>query len=57
MKNNEQNNQNQVPVDVLVAKLALFGATLTTKGDGIAALAAGIALQELEKSKSQNSTD
>ena len=36
-KNDIQNDSSPESTDLLVAKLALFGATLTTIGDGIAA--------------------
>ncbi|MEK3974517.1 MULTISPECIES: translation initiation factor 2 [unclassified Psychrobacillus] len=59
MKNNNnfKNGQGEESTDILVAKLAFFGGTLATLGDGITALAAGIALQELEKSNAQNSSE
>lgn len=56
-KNDLQNDSSSESTDLLVAKLALFGATLTTIGDGIAALAAGIALKGLENTNNQKSSE
>ena len=44
-------------MDIQIAKLAFIGAAIVTIGDGLSALAAGLALQELEKTNNQNSLD
>lgn len=54
-ENKKQFGQNADSPEVLAAKLALFGAALSTLGDGISTIAAGIALQELENSNKQDS--
>lgn len=50
MKNNSGNptSQNTNSAEIQAAKLSLIGAALSTLGDGIQTIAAGIALQELE---------
>ncbi len=51
MKNGNSNDmgQNVESPEVYAAKLSFIGSTLSTLGDGLQAIAAGIALQELEK--------
>lgn len=54
---NNKNNINQSPDsrEVYAAKLAFIGASISTLGDGLQAIAAGIAVELLEKSsQSQN---
>ncbi|SFD97471.1 hypothetical protein SAMN05216378_1825 [Paenibacillus catalpae] len=46
---NDSNNQNSDSVDLIVARLGYIGAIIATLGDGIAAIAAGIALRALEE--------
>lgn len=50
MKNNSGNptSQNTTSAEIQAAKLSLIGAALSTLGDGIQTIAAGIALQKLE---------
>jgi len=53
MKN--KNNRNEIngtsdSLDIQVAKLAFIGTSITTLGDGISAIAAGLALDALVKS-------
>ena len=62
MKNKDgyQEEQNQESTEIFIAKLSLVGTTLSTLGDAIQTVAAGIVLQELEKAnnqKSQNKSD
>lgn len=55
---NDQKNKSNQPsdsIDIYIAKLGFIAATIVTLGDGLAALAAGLALQELEKSSNQSS--
>lgn len=54
-KNQNQNQLNQSPdsLDLYVAKLAFIGASIATLGDGLTAVAAGIALEALEKKNNQ----
>ena len=53
---NKKDQLNQPPesLDLYVAKLTFIGASIATLGDGLQALAAGIALEALEKEKSNN---
>lgn len=53
--NKNKSNQPSDSIDIYIAKLAFIGATIVTLGDGLSALAAGLALQELEKSNNQSS--
>ena len=53
--NGNKSNQPSDSTDIQIARLAFIAATITTLGDGLAALAAGLALQELEKSNNQTS--
>jgi len=50
-------NQTSTPssTDILIAKLVFIGSTITTLGDGITAIAAGLALEALEHPKGQRS--
>ena len=50
-----QMDGNSESPDIYVAKLNLVGTTLSTLGDALQTIAAGITLQELEKTKNQNS--
>ena len=54
-ENNYQLEQNPESTEVLAAQLAFLGATLSTIGDGISALATGNVLQGLERSNNQDS--
>ncbi|URN95586.1 MAG: translation initiation factor 2 [Candidatus Pristimantibacillus lignocellulolyticus] len=56
-KKNKQTEQNSDAEDRYIAKLAFLGGTLATIGDGIAAVAAGMALQQFDKEKNQSSDD
>lgn len=49
-----QTSQNTESPEIYAARLALLGSALSTLGDGLQAISAGIALQELEKSKNAN---
>ena len=55
--NNNQMGQNTGTPEIYAAKLAFVGAALSTLGDGLSAIAAGITLQELENPNNQNSQD
>ena len=50
----DQLNQSPESLDLYVAKRTFIGASIATLGDGLQALAAGIALEALEKEKSNN---
>ncbi|MFE4140688.1 translation initiation factor 2 [Peribacillus sp. YIM B13472] len=54
---NNKNNINQSPDsrEIYAAKLAFIGASISTLGDGLQAIAAGIALELLEKSNNGSS--
>lgn len=51
-KNSEQSSGSQ---DIQIARLAFIGASIVTLGDLISTLAAGLALDALEKSKNGDS--
>lgn len=51
-KNNPQ--QPSETTDIQIARLAYIGASIATLGDGLSAVAAGLALNALEKSNNQN---
>jgi|tagenome__1003787_1003787.scaffolds.fasta_scaffold20972641_2 hypothetical protein len=56
--NNESNfqiGQNPETPETYAAKLAFIGAALSTLGDGVSTIAAGISLQELQNANNQNS--
>lgn len=53
--NKNKSNQASDSIDIQIAKLAFIGASIATLGDGLNALAAGLALKELEKSSNQSS--
>ncbi|ARJ37606.1 translation initiation factor 2 [Sporosarcina sp. P21c] len=55
--NKQQFGKNTDSPEVFAAKLALLGAAISTLGDGIQTIAAGIALQELENSNRQDPQD
>ena len=40
--------------DIMIARLAFIGASITTLGDGIATIAAALALEALEKSSTED---
>jgi hypothetical protein len=54
-KNNKSNSSSSESINLQIARLAYIGAVITTLGDGVAALAAGLALRELENSSNGNS--
>lgn len=47
--NDDSSNQNGESMDLIAARLGYIGAIIATLGDGIAAIAAGIALRALEE--------
>ncbi|MGN4124418.1 translation initiation factor 2 [Lysinibacillus sphaericus] len=55
--NNKPNNVNQSTdsLEIYAAKLAYIGASISTLGDGLQAIAAGLALEALQKANNQNS--
>lgn len=53
-KDKNQLNQSPDSIDLQVAKLTFIGASIATLGDGLQAIAAGIALEALEKEQSNN---
>ena len=55
--NNNHMGQNTGTPEIYAAKLSFVGAALSTLGDGLQAIAAGITLQELENPNNQNSQD
>ena len=56
--NDKKNQKNASDLqDIQIARLAFIGASITTLGDGIAAIAAGMALDALEKSSGQISSN
>lgn len=56
MSANKKNaRQSSDSLDIQIARLAFIGSTITTLGDGITAIAAGLALEALENSSNQNS--
>lgn len=54
---NKDNQNNQSTPEIFAAKLALFGTALSTLGDGIQTIAAGIALEILENANNKTSPD
>lgn len=54
---NDQFNQNSDLQEIYTAKLALLGAALSTLGDGIQTIAAGLALQQLASANKQASQE
>ena len=52
VKNNPQ--QSSDITDIQIARLAYIGASIATLGDALSAVAAGLALNALEKSSNQN---
>ena len=53
--NDYQMEENPESPEIYAAKLSLVGTTLSTLGDALQTIAAGITLQELEKTNNQNS--
>lgn len=51
-KNSDQSSDSQ---DIQIARLTFIGASIVTLGDAISAIAAGLALEALEKSKNGDS--
>lgn len=47
--------QSSDSMNIQIARLAFIGASIVTLGDGISAIAAGLALEALEKSNNQDS--
>lgn len=57
MNNNKsQLNGTSDEIDIQIAKLAFIGASLTTLGDGLTAIAAGLALEALVKKSNNQSS-
>ena len=52
-KNSDQPSDSQ---DIQIARLAFIGASIVTLGDAISAIAAGLALEALEKKNGDSST-
>ncbi|MCY9549481.1 translation initiation factor 2 [Lysinibacillus xylanilyticus] len=59
MDRNRDKNKNQSTdsLDIYAAKLTYIGTSLSTLGDGIQTIAAGLALEALLNSKKENSND
>ena len=57
--NDKKNNQKSASdlQDIQIARLAFIGASIATLGDGISAIAAGLAVEALEKSSGQSSSN
>lgn len=56
MNGNKKNlEQSSDSMNIQIARLAFIGASIVTLGDGISAIAAGLALEALEKSNNQDS--
>ena len=55
--NDYKMEENPESPEIYAAKLSLVGTTLSTLGDALQTIAAGITLQELEKTNNQNSQD
>ena len=57
--NKNQNNFNQAfdSPEIYAAKLAFIGASISTLGDGLQAVAAGISLELLQKANNKSSQD
>lgn len=53
-KGNKSFAQSFESIDIRIARLAFIGASISTLGDGLQALAAGLALESLQRSKNQN---
>ncbi|MFJ7738352.1 translation initiation factor 2 [Lysinibacillus sp. NPDC097287] len=54
MRGNKKNsNQSADSQDIQIARLAFIGTAISTLGDGIQMVAAGLALEALEKSSNQ----
>ena len=55
--NDKKNNQKSASdlQDIQIARLAFIGASIATLGDGISAIAAGLAVEALEKASGQSS--
>lgn len=54
--NKSQLNGTSDEIDIQIAKLAFIGASLTTLGDGLTAIAAGLALEALVKKTNNQSS-
>lgn len=52
-ENTKNSNQSASQQDIQIAKLAFIGTSISTLGDGIQMVAAGLALEALEKSSNQ----
>lgn len=52
-KGNKSFAQSSESIDIRIARLAFIGASISTLGDGLQALAAGLALESLQRSKNQ----
>lgn len=54
---NTFNNQSNDSLDIFAAKLTYIGSSISTLGDGIQTIAAGLALEALQNSKNDISND
>ncbi|WP_107839582.1 translation initiation factor 2 [Metasolibacillus meyeri] len=50
----DYNNQSSDLTDIQIARLAYMGASIAALGDGLGAIAAGLALRSLEKANNQS---
>ncbi|MGE7926831.1 translation initiation factor 2 [Lysinibacillus xylanilyticus] len=57
MDRNREKNQSTDSLDIYAAKLTYIGTSLSTLGDGIQTIAAGLALEALLNSKKEISND
>lgn len=55
MGRNNKQNQNNDSMDIYIAKLAYIGTAISTLGDGIQTIAAGLALESLQNAKNDSS--
>ncbi|HBT73852.1 MAG TPA: translation initiation factor 2 [Lysinibacillus sp.] len=55
MGRNNKQNQNNDSMDIYIAKLAYIGTAISTLGDGIQTIAAGLALEALQNAKNDSS--
>ena len=55
MGRNNKQNQNNDSMDIYIAKLAYIGTAISTLGDGIQTIAAGLALEALQNANNDSS--
>ncbi|WP_342534673.1 translation initiation factor 2 [Lysinibacillus sp. FSL K6-0057] len=55
MGRNNKQSQNNDSMDIYIAKLAYIGTAISTLGDGIQTIAAGLALESLQNAKNDSS--